>query len=107
VGAESVRCPGHSIRTRLIAEHRRPHRPLHAREELAPGLGFRGEGAYQGHRGQAWAGIGRGKVGDGDGGHRPCMQRLGVHAFSLADRLPTAMASSSSALLQANEGGEI
>jgi hypothetical protein len=82
-------------------------RPLHAREELGPGLGFRGEGAYLGRRGQAWAGIGRGEVGDGDGSCRPCMQRLGVHAFSPGDRLSTAMASSSSALLQANEGGKI
>jgi hypothetical protein len=90
-----------------MAERRRPRRPLHGREELGPGLGFHGKVAYRGRRGQAWAGIGRGEVEEGRRGRRPCMQRLEVHALSPGDRASMAMASSSSALLQANEGGEI
>jgi hypothetical protein len=61
-----------------MAESRRPRRLLHAREELALGLGFHGEVAYRGRRGQAWAGIGRGEVEEGRRGRRTCMQELGL-----------------------------
>jgi hypothetical protein len=53
---------------------RRPRRPSHARDELGPELGFRGVDAYQGRLAHVRAGIGRGGVGDGDGGRRCCMQ---------------------------------
>jgi hypothetical protein len=61
-----------------MAESHRPRCLLHEREELDPGLGFCGKGAYRGRRGQARAGIGRGDVGGGEGGLRWCMQELGL-----------------------------
>jgi hypothetical protein len=59
-----------------MARGRRPRRTMHAREELRPGLGFRGVAAYRGRRGQVRVGIGRGEVRGGEGGLRRCMQGL-------------------------------
>jgi hypothetical protein len=72
----------------------RPRRPSHARDELGPELGFCGADAYQGRLAQVRAGIGRGEVGDGDGGRRCCMQQLGFARGS--HRRPTSTATASS-----------
>jgi hypothetical protein len=68
--------------------------PSHARDELDPELGFRGADAYQGRLAQVRAGIGRGEVGEDNGGCRTRMQGLEVHKFSPGDRTSTARASS-------------
>jgi hypothetical protein len=61
-----------------MAEGRRPHPILHAHEGAWLRLGFHGEGAYRGRRGQVNAGIGRGEVGEGESRRRSCMQELGL-----------------------------
>jgi hypothetical protein len=70
--------PGHPIRRRSTAVRRRPRLLLHARERARLWLGFCGEWAYRGHRGQVSAGIGRGEVGEDGCRRRSCMQELGL-----------------------------
>jgi hypothetical protein len=50
---------------------------VHAREGAQPRLGFREGEAYRGRRGQASAGIGRGKVREGRCRRETCMHGLG------------------------------
>jgi hypothetical protein len=68
-----------------------------------PGLGFRGAAAYRGRRAQVKTGIGRGEVGDGDGGRRGCMQQLGIARGSRRRPTSTATASSPAANLGASK----